>query len=54
MILVTSPLRAHFSSLVCSSSGTGTACLGSMSGVPFSIRYSRRNRGLYSTASSAK
>ena len=38
----------------CSSSGTGTAWLASISGMPSSIRYRRRNRGLYSTASPAK
>ena len=54
VIAVTSPRRAHFISRLCSSSGTGTASLGSMSGMSFSIRYSRRNRGLYSAASSAK
>jgi hypothetical protein len=51
---VTSPRLAHFISRLCSSSGTGTASFGSMSGMPFSIRYSLRNRGLYSTPSPAK
>jgi hypothetical protein len=38
VILVASPRRAHFISWLCSSSGTGTACLASISGMPFSIR----------------